>query len=64
MITLIVERTIRNNDTCWVALSFLVSLLLRANHDQRQLASRLPHFIFLDYLLRVCRHVLGSLVVA
>jgi len=63
MITLIVECTISNYDTGWITLRFLISLLLRANHDQRKLTSRLPHFIFLYYFLCICRHILGSLVI-
>jgi hypothetical protein len=63
MITLIVECTIRNDYTGWITLRFLIFLLLRADHDQRQLASWLPNFIFFYNLLSICRHILVSLVI-
>lgn len=64
MITLIVERTIRYDDARWISLRFRISLLLRANHDQRELACRLPYFIFLYNFLCICRHIFGSLIIS
>jgi hypothetical protein len=63
MVTLIVEGAIGNDYIGWVAVRFLVFLLLRANHNQRQLASRLPYFILLNNFLCISRHILTFLVV-
>ena len=63
MVTLIIEGAVSNDNVGWVPLGLFPLLLLRTKHDQRQLAIRLPDFIFLHNLLCVGRHLFCPLVV-
>jgi hypothetical protein len=60
MVAFIIEGAIRDDDVWWVSFGFVSSLLLRANHYQRQLTCRLPNFIFLDDFFAIGGHVFSS----
>lgn len=64
MIAFIIECTVSYNDVWRISFRFLASLLLRANHNQRKLACRLKHLIFLHDFLCVSRHVFRSGIVS
>ena len=59
----LIEGAVSNDNVGWVPLGLFPLLLLRTKHDQRQLAIRLPDFIFLHNLLSVGRHLFCPLVV-
>ncbi len=58
MVALIIEGAVGDDDVGWVALGFFTLLLLRTDHDQRQLTGGLPDLVFFHDLLSVCGHLL------
>jgi len=64
MIAFVIECTVGYNDVCRISFRLVSSWLLRTDHYQRQLACRLPNFVFLNDFFSVGWYVLCASMVS